>query len=122
MAKNTLVNSAVNLVRALLPADHYSPLDRLNDWAAERVRTRLLESAGLGRVQSEMFSFMYEFDSFVDAWDLINRMSPITGQAGLCAEAQQQVKLALSESLAAYRQPGGAYSIPHACRLSWGQR
>jgi hypothetical protein len=37
-------------------------------------------------------------------------------------EAPQKIKLDLQTSLAAYRQIGGGYVIPHACRLIWGQR
>lgn len=34
---------------------HESPLNRLNEWAAEGLRARLLEDAGLGTVRSETF-------------------------------------------------------------------
>lgn len=122
MTRNTLVYSLTMVLRDHLPKGHESPLNRLNEWAAEGFRARLLEDAGLGTVCSETFSWMYEFDSFEEPWDLVNRMGMIAGQAVLPPEAQQQIKLELSESLSAYRQPSGGYRIPHACRLFWGQR
>jgi ubiquinone/menaquinone biosynthesis C-methylase UbiE len=122
MTRNTLVHSLTVVLREHLPKGHESPLNRLNEWAAEGLRARLLEEAGLGTVRSETFRWMYEFDSFEEPWDLVSRMGMITGQAALSPEAQQQIKLDLSESLSAYRQPSGGYRIPHACRLFWGQR
>jgi ubiquinone/menaquinone biosynthesis C-methylase UbiE len=122
MTKNTLVYTLTMVLRDHLPKGHESPLLRLNELAAEGLRARLLEDAGLGTVRSEMFSWMYEFDSFEGPWDLVSRMGMMTGQAALSPEAQEQVKRDLSESLSAYRQPSGGYRIPHACRLFWGQR
>jgi SAM-dependent methyltransferase len=122
MTRNTLVYSLTMVLRDHLPKGHESPLSRLNEWAAEGLRARLLEDAGLGTVRSEMFTWMYEFDSFEGPWDLVNRMGMLTGQAVLPPEAQQQIKLELSECLSPYRQPSGGYRIPHACRLFWGQR
>jgi ubiquinone/menaquinone biosynthesis C-methylase UbiE len=122
MARNTLVYSAFKVLRDHLPKDHDSAMNRLNEWAAEGLRTRLLTEAGLGVVRSEMFSWMYTFDSFDEAWELISVMGSFTGQAALPQDAQQTVKLELSASLSAYRQPSGGYLIPHACRLIWGQR
>lgn len=122
MTRNTLMYTLTMVLREHLPEGHESPLHRLSEWAGEGLRARLLEDAGLGTVCSEMFDWMYEFDSFEEPWDLVGRMGMITGQAALPPEAQQQIKLELSESLSAYRQPSGGYRIPHACRLFWGQR
>jgi hypothetical protein len=105
-----------------LPKEHVSPAERLKEWAADGARTRLLEDAGLRVVRSEMFSWMYRFASFEEAWELLGRMGGFTGQAALSAEAQRDVKRELLASLAAYRQAAGEYVIPHACRLIWGQR
>lgn len=122
MTLNTLVHSLMMVLRDRLPKDHESPLTRLREWAAEGRRARLLEDAGLGTVRSEMFTWTYEFDSFEEPWDLLERMGMITGQGSLPPEAQPQIKIELSESLSAYRQPSGGYRIPHSCRLFWGQR
>lgn len=122
MTKNTLVYTLNTVLRDHLPKDHESPLTRLNEWAAEGLRARLLEEAGLGAVRSEMFPWMYEFDSFEGPWDIVSRMGMLTGQTALPPEAQQKIRLDLSEALSAYRQPSGGYRIPHACRLFWGQR
>ncbi len=122
MTRNTLVYSLTMVMRDHLPKGHESPLNRLNEWAGEELRARLLEDAGVGTVRSEMFSWMYEFESFEGPWDLVSRMGMMTGQAALPPEAQQQIKLELLESLSAYREPAGGYRIPHACRLFWGQR
>jgi ubiquinone/menaquinone biosynthesis C-methylase UbiE len=122
MAKNTLVNAMTTVLRDHLPANRESPMRTLNEWAAEGLRTRLLEEAGLGVVRSEMFGWSYRFERFADAWDLVSGMGAFTGQSTLSEEAQQQVKVALEAALSAYRQPSGEHVIPHACRLIWGQR
>lgn len=121
MAKNTLVSSFTKVLRAHLPEGRESPLKRLEELAAEGVRGRLLEEAGLGTVRSEMFDWTYEFDSFEEPWDLLSRMG-MTNQGGLPPETHPQIKNELLESLSAYRLPSGGYRIPHACRLFWGQR
>jgi hypothetical protein len=97
-------------------------MEHLKEWAADGARTRLLKDAGLGVVRSEMFSWMYRFAAFEEAWDLLSLMDRVTGQAALPAEAQRDVKRELLASLAPYRQASGEYVIPHACRLIWGQR
>lgn len=122
ITKNTLVYSLTLVLRAHLPEGHESPLNRLSEWAAEGLRARLLEEAGLGTVRSEMFGWNYEFESFEEPWDLVNRMGTITGQAALPPEAQPQIRLEVEASLSEYRLPSGGYRIPHACRLFWGQR
>lgn len=122
LAANTLMNSALAALRKHLPENYEAPVLRLNAWAAEGVRTKLLRDAGMGTVDSEMFSWSYEFSDFDQAWDLVSRMGSFTGQASLSAEAQREVKDQLLSRLADYRQPGGAYCIPHACRLIWGRR
>jgi ubiquinone/menaquinone biosynthesis C-methylase UbiE len=122
LEKNTLMNSALAALRKHLPETYESPVLRLNAWAAEGVRTKLLRDAGMGTVDSEMFSWTYAFSDFEEAWDLVSRMGSFTGQSSLSAEAQRDAKDELFSLLAEYRQPGGAYSIPHACRLIWGRR
>jgi SAM-dependent methyltransferase len=121
-AGNTLVTALATVLRGHLPAEHESPLDRLREWAAEGLRARLLEEAGLTVLGSELFSWPYELDSFEESWDLLGRMRMVTGHAGLAPEAEPQIKRELADALAAYRGPSGGYRIPHACRLIWGQR
>lgn len=121
MTKNTLVYALNVVMRAHLPKDYESPLNRLREWAGEGLRARLLEEAGLGTVRSEMFGWMYEFDSFDGPWGLVSRMG-FTEHAALAPEAHERIRLELAEALSAYRQPSGGYRIPHACRLFWGQR
>lgn len=122
LAKNTLISAAVTVLRDYLPKEHASPMARIQELAAEGLRTRLLKDAGLSVVHSEMFGWSYTFTNFEQAWDLVSRMGNFTGQATLPPEVQPEFKLSLSAALAAYRQPAGAYVIPHACRLIWGQR
>lgn len=122
MKLNTLVYSLTMLLRDHLPKGQETMLLRLNELAAEGFRARLLEEAGLGGVQSEMFRWTYEFDSFEGPWDLLSRMGMITGQAALPKETQEQIKVQLMDALSAYKQPSGGYRIPHACRLFWGTR
>jgi SAM-dependent methyltransferase len=122
MSRSTLVHSMTMVLRDHLPKGHESPLRSLNELAAEGLRARLLEDAGLGTVHTEMFTWMYEFDDFEVAWDFVGRLGMVTGQAALPPEAQPQIKFGLSESLSIYRQPSGGYRIPHTCRLFWGQR
>jgi ubiquinone/menaquinone biosynthesis C-methylase UbiE len=121
-ARNTLVHATTTVLRDHLPPEHDSPMRLLNEWAAEGLRTRLLEEAGVNDVRSEMFEWAYRFDSFEDAWQLVSRMGSFTGQATLAPEAQEQVRVTLQGALSAYRQPSGEYAIPHACRLIWGRR
>ncbi|MBK8256223.1 MAG: class I SAM-dependent methyltransferase [Polyangiaceae bacterium] len=122
MTRNTLVYSLTMVLAKHLPEGHVSPLHRLNEWAGDGLRARLLEHVGLAAVRSEMFDWMYTFNSFEEPWDLVHRMGMITGQANLSPEAQEQVKADLLEALSIYRQPSGGYQIPHACRLIWGRR
>ncbi len=123
MTKNTLVHSLVQALRDYLPKDSALPTDRLTEWAAEGLRTRLLQEAGLREVQSEMFSWQYNFDSFEHAYSLVSLPGMFGRQlAALPPEAPQKIKRAVQNSLAAYQKDSGGYVIPHACRLIWGQR
>jgi ubiquinone/menaquinone biosynthesis C-methylase UbiE len=122
MEKNTLVHTMMRVLGGHLPKEHKSPLDALQQWAADGVRLRLLNDAGLGVVESEMFSWPYRFESFAAVWDLLSLMGHFTGSSALPKDAQQTVQAELLASLAAYRQADGVYLIPHACRLIWGQR
>jgi SAM-dependent methyltransferase len=122
MRKNTLNHAASLALRRHLPEDHVSPIERLQEWAAEGRRARLLEEVGLRDVQSEMISWTYHFDDFEQAWDLMCRMGRFSGQATLSEEAQAQVKQDLAGALAPYREEGGTYAIPHACRILWGRK
>lgn len=122
MDRNTLVYKLTLALRKHLPEAHGSPLERLQEWAGEARRAEVLADAGFGAVHSEVFAWMYELDSFEGPWELLSRMGAMTGQAGLTAEAQEQVRSDVLESLSLYRQPSGGYRIPHACRLFWGQR
>ena len=122
-AKNTLVSALFTVLRDYLPPEQFLAFDRLAEWAAPLVRTRLLQDAGLTVVRSAMFSWEYEFASFEDAWTLVSLPGMFARMfSGLAAETQQKIKLQLQASLAAYRQESGPYRIPHACRLIWGQR
>lgn len=121
-AENTLMGSLLAILRPHLPADRSAPMDALQQWAEPERRTRLLESSGFGSVQTEMFRWDYRFDSFDEAWELVSGMGKLTGQAELAPEVQEQVRRELLAAVAAYRQPGDRYVIPHACRLLWGQR
>lgn len=121
--KNTLVSALFTALRVHLPPEHFLAFDRLNQWAAEGARTRLLQEAGLSVVRSAMFGWQYEFGSFEDAWTLVSLPGMFARMfSPLSPEAQQQIKLELQASLAEYRQDSGEYSIPHACRMIWGQR
>lgn len=122
MTRNTLVHAMVRAVRARLPREHESLLDRLKELSAEGFRARLLEEAGIGAVSTEMFTWEYVFDDFDGPWDLLSRMGAMTGQSLLSAEAEREVKAELVESLSPYRQGSGGYRIPHTCRLFWGER
>lgn len=122
MGKNTLFYTALKVLRGYLPSDYASPVDGLNAWAGEGLRTQLLKDAGMAVVHSEMFSWAYHFDSFDEAWGLISGMGNFTGQSTLPQSVQQQVAIEVSAALEAYRQSSGAYVIPHSCRLIWGQR
>lgn len=120
LARNTLVNATWNALRAHLPKDHDSPMDRFKEWAGDGVRTQLLAEVGLDAVRSEMFSWQYRFDSFEGAWSLMSRMGHFTGQDALPLEVQKIVKQDVCDALAPFRQESGAYVIPHTCRLIWG--
>lgn len=48
---------------------------------------------GLGVVQTEMFSWAYEFANFDEPWALLNGMGMIAGRKDLSDEAQEQVKV-----------------------------
>lgn len=122
-AKNTLMSAVSRVMNDHLRTGQGSALDRLlSEWAGEEPRARLLRESGLGVVRSELFSWSYEFASFDDVWALVSGMGGFTGQATLSPAAQQQAKQEVAAALAAHRQPDGAYSIPHACRLLFGQR
>lgn len=99
-----------------------SPLAALAEWAAEGRRARLLESLALGPVQTEMFSWDYRFASDDGPWAVASSMGEFTGQADLDEAAQTEVRRALLDSLARYRDDDGRWVIPHACRLLWGRR
>lgn len=122
MAKNTLVYTVLMVLRGHLSTDPSSAMAGLNAWAAEGLRTRILEEAGLRAVRSEMFTWSYNFDSFDDAWDLVAGMAKITGLDALPPEKHPAIKHEVAEALSAHRQPSGGYSIPHSCRLIWGDR
>lgn len=122
MAKNTLVHTLNVVLRPYLPEGHETPMLRLQELAAEGLRARLLTEAGLAHVHTEMFSWHYEFDTFDGPWDLVSHMGVLSGQSTLSPEAQEQLKIDLSNALSPHRTPSGGYRIPHACRLFWGQR
>lgn len=121
-SKNTLMNALVAQLQPHLPADHRSPMEALEAWAAEGRRARLLEGLGLAPAGSEMFAWDYRFENFDEAWALVTSMGKFTGQAELGAEAQEAVRKGLTTALAGFRMEDGGYVIPHACRLFWGQR
>lgn len=120
--RNTLMHALFAVLRRHLPAGPPSPLDRLREWAAEGLRARVLEEAGLTVLGSELFSWPYELERFDDAWDLLSRMGMIRGHGELAPEAEPQVRRELEDALSAYRDASGGYQIPHACRLLFGQR
>lgn len=122
LEQNTLMSTMLTVLRGHLPPDHVSPMAGVQQWAACGVRAQLLQDAGLGVVESEMFAWSYRFARFDEVWDLLGRMSGFTGQATLPAAAQERVRTELHAALAAYRQADGVYVIPHACRLLWGER
>ncbi len=122
MTKNTLVYTATMVVAAHVPKEHEMPLNRLNEWAVEGLRTRLLEEAGITSVRTEMFGWPYSFDSFEDVWGLVSGMASVTGQAALPPETQEKIQVELLAALSEYKQSSGGYVIPHACRLFWGER
>lgn len=122
MAKNTLVHSLDRVLRDYLPPDEESPLKQLQAWAAEGRRAELLSSVGLRAVRSEMFSWMYEFGSFEEPWDLLTGMGMLNRQKALSEEDRANVRRDLEQALSPYREPSGGYRIPHACRLFWGER
>lgn len=123
MAKNTFAGSVYLALRDHLPPELVPPFERLNELAAEGLRTGLLRGAGLGVVETEMFAWTMEFESFDALWELAVGPGVFERQfAALGAAAREAVRARLGELLAPHRVEVGAYRLPHACRLIWGQR
>lgn len=122
LSQNTLIHAIMTVLRGHLPKGSGSPMDDVQKWAAEGLRLQLLKDAGLGVVQSEMFSWTYHFRDFAELWELLGRMGHFTGQAALPPQSQPAVQTELHASLSQYRQEDGTYVLPHTCRLIWGRR
>jgi ubiquinone/menaquinone biosynthesis C-methylase UbiE len=123
VATNTLSGSVYLASRDHLPPELVPPFERLDAFAAEGLRTGLLRDAGLRVVETEMFTWTMEFESFDVLWELISGPGVFERQfATLDAPAREAVRHRVSELLAPHRDEAGAYHLPHSCRLIWGQR
>ncbi len=122
MAGNTLVHSAVAAMDDFLPPELRVPVEHWEGLAAEGRREGVLRGAGLRTVETAMFSWTMEFPEFDAVWEYTT--GPVFQRqfSALTQVEREQVHGRLTASLDIYRGSGGAYRLPHACRLLWGQR
>ncbi len=123
MATNTFSGSVYLASRDHLPLGLVSPFERLNALAAEGLRTGMLCEAGLSAVETEMFAWTMEFETFDAMWGLVTGPGMFERQfATFDTTAREAVRQRLGELLAPHCDEAGTYHLPHSCRLIWGQR
>jgi ubiquinone/menaquinone biosynthesis C-methylase UbiE len=123
MHANTFLDVAFRTLSQQLKPEQMPPFDKFDALAEPGQREQWLGEAGLSQINSELFSWNYDFPDFETIWELF--AGP--GMAAALMEPLSETQRAdmyqrMTALLALYRKPNGTYCLPETCRLIWGTR
>jgi ubiquinone/menaquinone biosynthesis C-methylase UbiE len=123
MHANTLLDVAFRTLSQQLRPEQMPPFDKFDALAEPGRRERWLGEAGLSQINSELFSWNYNFPDFETVWELFAGPGMAVELMMSLSETQRaDMRQHMTALLAPYRRPDGTYCLPETCRLIWGAR
>ncbi|BCL32156.1 SAM-dependent methyltransferase [Streptomyces aurantiacus] len=123
MALNTLMSTIERILSGHVPADTLPDFDYLTRLAVPGLRERVLREARLEQFHTAIFRWSVPLPSFDAVWQIASGPVPFARAFDALDSADVgRVRSDLEDAVSQYRNDGGAFVFPMACRLFWGHR